>query len=96
MLKLVKPRMAFEIEVPMFTTVTANSTWVVVKIMVPVDCWVLVIIRHLIFRVPNRGTIILTTAHMHPKQRTPTVQVPSNHILSEILTYITTILKPSN
>ena len=27
--------------------------------------------------------------------RTPRVQVPNNHILSKILTYITTILKPS-
>ena len=26
---------------------------------------------------------------------TPRVQVPNNHILSKILTYITTILKPS-
>ena len=32
---------------------------VVVKIMVP--SWVLNIIRHLIFRVPQKGTIILTT-----------------------------------
>ena len=29
------------------------STWVVVKIMVPF--WVLIIIRHLIFRVPQKG-----------------------------------------
>ena len=27
--------------------------------------------------------------------RAPRVQVPNNHILSKILTYITTILKPS-
>ena len=36
--------------------------WVVVKIMVPF--WVPIIIRHLLFRVPKRGTIILTTTHM--------------------------------
>ena len=29
------------------------NTWVVVKIMVPF--WVLIIIRHLIFRVPKKG-----------------------------------------
>ena len=28
-------------------------------------------------------------------QVTPRVQVPNNHILSKILTYITTVLKPS-
>ena len=31
----------------------AESIWVVVKIMVPF--WIPVIIRHLIFRVPNKG-----------------------------------------
>ena len=29
-----------------------------------------------------------------PTLETPWVQVPNNHILSKILTYITTILKP--
>ena len=28
--------------------------WVVVKIMVP--CWIPIIVRHLIFRVPKKGT----------------------------------------
>ena len=37
--------------------------WVVVKIMVPL--WVLIIIRHLLFRVPKIGTLILTTTHIH-------------------------------
>ena len=36
--------------------------WVVVKIMVPF--WVPIIIRHLLFRVPKKGTIILTTTHV--------------------------------
>ena len=36
--------------------------WVVVKIMVPF--WIPIIIRHLIFRVPQKGTIILTTTHL--------------------------------
>ena len=35
---------------------------VVVKIMVPF--WVLIIIRHLMFRVPKEGAIILTTTQM--------------------------------
>ena len=38
------------------------SKWVAVKIMVPF--WVLIIIRHLIFRVPQKGAIILTTTQM--------------------------------
>ena len=38
------------------------SIWVVVKIMVPF--WVLIIIRHLLFRVPQKVTIILTTTHI--------------------------------
>ena len=33
-----------------------------VKIMVPF--WVPIIVRHLIFRVPKKGTIILTTTHI--------------------------------
>ena len=37
--------------------------WVVAKIMVPF--WVPNIIRHLLFRVPKRGTIILRTTHIH-------------------------------
>ena len=36
--------------------------WVVVKIMIPF--WVRNIIRHLIFRVPQKGTLVLTTTHM--------------------------------
>ena len=36
--------------------------WVVVKIMIPFG--VLIIIRHLIFRVPQKGTLILTTTHI--------------------------------
>ena len=34
----------------------------VVKFMVPF--WIPVIVRHPIFRVPKKGTIILTTSHM--------------------------------
>ena len=37
-----------------------SCIWVVVKIMVPL--WIPIIIRHLIFRVPN---IILTTTHIY-------------------------------
>ena len=37
-------------------------TWVVIKIMVPF--WVPIIIRPLIFWVPQKGTIILITTHM--------------------------------
>ena len=37
--------------------------WVVVKIMVPF--WVPIIVRHLIFRVPKKGTLILTTTHIY-------------------------------
>ena len=36
--------------------------WVVVKIMVPF--WVPIIIRHLISRVPKKGTTILSTTHI--------------------------------
>ena len=39
----------------------AQHVWVVVNIRVPFG--VLIIIRHLIFRVP-KGTIILTTTHI--------------------------------
>ena len=39
-----------------------NIIWVVVKI--GVSFWVLIIIRHLLFRVPKKGTLILTTTHM--------------------------------
>ena len=35
--------------------------WVVVKIMVPF--WIPIIVRHLIYRVPQKGTMILTTAY---------------------------------
>ena len=38
------------------------ATWVVVKNMVPF--WVLNIIRHLVFRRPPTGTVILITAHI--------------------------------
>ena len=37
--------------------------WVVVKIMVPF--WIPIIIRHLIFRVPKKGAIVLTTTHIY-------------------------------
>ena len=40
----------------------AFGIWVVVKIMVPF--WIPIIIRPLIFRVPKKGTIILTTTHL--------------------------------
>ena len=36
--------------------------WVVVKIMVPF--WVPIVIRHLIFRVPQQGTTISTATHL--------------------------------
>ena len=36
--------------------------WLVVKIMVPF--WIPIIIRHLIFRVPKKGTKVLTTTHL--------------------------------
>ena len=38
---------------------------VVVKIRVPF--WILKLIRHLLFRVPQKGTLILTTAHILSK-----------------------------
>ena len=42
---------------------TASRTmWLVVKIMVPF--WVPIITRHLLFRVAQKGTLILTTAHV--------------------------------
>ena len=37
--------------------------WVVIKIMAPF--WIPIIIRPLIFRVPQKGTIILTTNHLN-------------------------------
>ena len=42
---------------------THTHIWVVVKIMVPL--WVLNIIRHLIFKVPKKGPLILTTTHIY-------------------------------
>ena len=33
-----------------------------------VPFWIPSIIRHLIFRVPKKGTIILTTTHVSPRQ----------------------------
>ena len=36
--------------------------WLVVKIMVPF--WVPIITRHLLFRVAQEGTLILTTTHV--------------------------------
>ena len=47
---------------------------------------------------PNPETYINTTRLLDPataQALTPRVQVPNNHIFSKILTYITTILKPS-
>ena len=38
------------------------AMWVVVKIMVPF--WVPVFLRHLLFRVPKMGALILTTTHV--------------------------------
>ena len=38
------------------------NTWVVVKTMVPF--WIPIIVWHLIFRVPQKGTKILTTTHL--------------------------------
>ena len=38
------------------------AIWVVVKVMVLV--WIPIIMRHLIFRVPKKGVIILTTTHL--------------------------------
>ena len=40
----------------------------------------------------NRGCIRVPLGVLN---KSPRVQVPNNHILSQILTYITTILKPS-
>ena len=40
----------------------ASLIWVVVRIMVPF--WVPIFIRHLLFKVPKKGTIMLTTTHM--------------------------------
>ena len=40
--------------------------WVVVKIIFPV--WVPIIIRHLLFRVPKNGTLLLTTTHVELPQ----------------------------
>ena len=48
-----------------FKTKYLGSIWVVVKIMVPF--WFPIIIRHLIFRVPKKGIIILTTTHISEK-----------------------------
>ena len=45
-----------------FYKIPIDPIWVVVKIMVPF--WVPIIIRHLICRVPKKGTIILTTTHI--------------------------------
>ena len=33
-----------------------------------VPFWVPIIIRHLLFRVPQKGTLILTTTHITPKR----------------------------
>ena len=37
--------------------------WVVVNIMVP--DWIPIVIRNLIFRAPQKGTIVLTTTHVY-------------------------------
>ena len=39
--------------IALITVISMVTIWVVVKIMVPF--WVLIIIRHLIFRVPKKG-----------------------------------------
>ena len=44
-------------------TFTHAHIWVVVKLMVPF--WSPSIVRHLIFRSTQNGTIILTTTHIH-------------------------------
>ena len=43
----------------------------------------------------TRNSYIQTQKHHTKLYLTPRVQVPNNHILSKILPYITTILKPS-
>ena len=50
--------------------------WVVVIIMVPF--WIPDIIRHLIFRVPQKRNIILTTIHVH---RSEGLACGAEHIL---------------
>ena len=55
-----------------------RSEMVVVKIMVP--CWVPIIMRHLIFRVPEKGTIILTTTQME-KTNLDNIQWPQRALL---------------
>ena len=40
-----------------------GAIWVVVRI--GVSFWVPIIARHLIFRVPKKGTLILTATHMY-------------------------------
>ena len=54
--------------------------WVVVKITVPF--WVLNIIRHLVFRGPKKGTIILTTTQMccASLERYSVAEISSNEI----------------
>ena len=42
-----------------------TTIWVVVKIMVLF--WIPIIRRHRIFRLSQKGTIILTTTHMRPR-----------------------------
>ena len=51
--------------------------WVVVKIMIPF--WVLIVMRHLIFRVPQKGAIILTTTHMY--DHSGIILVPKDHLM---------------
>ena len=45
-----------------YLIITSPPKWVVVKIAVPF--WVPIILRHLLFRVPQKGTIILTTTQV--------------------------------
>ena len=56
----------------------ASCTWVVVKIMVPF-C-VLGIIRHLLLKGPQRGTMILTTTHMVTCAIMPTLKTACGHM----------------
>ena len=49
-----------------------SYTWAVVKIMAPF--WVLVIIRHLMFRVLKKGAIISTTTHLYSGLGDPSLE----------------------
>ena len=62
------------------------AIWVVVKIMVLF--WVPIIIRHLLFRVPKKGTIILTTTHIGGILET----FRPKYIFNQLGTWIRTVL----